>query len=151
MCENITRFELFLGRDRSQIWTNLSHLGPLFERFCLSISIFGIPKWSGQRTHTDTDTDTDGRTHMICWGPPYTISPSGKKFVVRSSRERTTEYTRMFPRSRAGRGTGRKIFYDWQYKNQQRVAPWFPLVALTVYLVLSAVPDPFFLSFFKKC
>ena len=75
-CENVTKFELFFTRDRSRIWNHLSHLDPLFEPFWLSISIFGVPKWSG---HGQTRTRTYGRTHMIFWDLPYTISPSGKK------------------------------------------------------------------------
>ena len=72
---NVTRLELFFYRDRSQIWNHLSHLDPLFEPFWLSISIFGVPKWSGDRRDT--------RTHMIFWDLPYTISPSGNNRISR--------------------------------------------------------------------
>ena len=82
-CENVTRFELFFGRDRSRTWNQMSHLdpfGPPFERNSTSIFSFELRNWI--KNGPDRQTDTDGRTHMIFWSLPYTIRPSGNKCKV---------------------------------------------------------------------
>ena len=53
-CENVTKFELFFGRDRSRTWNHLSHLDHLFEPFCLGISIFGSQNGPDGRTNGHT-------------------------------------------------------------------------------------------------
>ena len=75
-CENVMTLELFFGWDGSQICDQMSHLVPLFELFCLSISIFGVPKWSW-RTHGRTNT----RTHTIFFLPLHN-KPFGQKCAI---------------------------------------------------------------------
>ena len=78
-CANVTRFELFFDRDRSRTWNQNVPLGPFFgppfERNCTSIFSFELRNWI---KNGPEDGRTNGRTHMIFWDLPYTISPSGK-------------------------------------------------------------------------
>ena len=53
--------------------------GPPFERNSTSIFSFELRNWI--KNGPDGRKTEDGRTHMIFWDLPYTISPSGNNVL----------------------------------------------------------------------
>ena len=73
-CANVTRFELFFGRDRSRTWNQMSLLDPFLVPFLREIAL--VSSLSSSETGSKmVRTDTD--THMIFWDLPYTTRTSG--------------------------------------------------------------------------
>ena len=88
-CANVTKFELFFGRDQSRTWNQMSPLDPFLVPFLREIALvssLSSSETGSKKVRTDGRTNgrTDERTHMIFWDLPCTISPSGKN-ILRAS------------------------------------------------------------------
>ena len=85
---NVTRFELFFGRDPSRTWNQMSHLGPFSDLVFWEIALvssFSSSETGSKMVRTDTGdrTTETGRTDTHDFlEPPLHNKPFGQLFCV---------------------------------------------------------------------